>query len=215
MCVKMSSDKKSRIKEELKELGLSTTGHVIALIVKSKYLPMKIFLFLAWLVGVALTLYLLITNIMDFYKYEVTTKTRLIREVPMIFPKVTICNSDPFVTNASIPFLASVIRNDSHFSAKVIDAIEDGAITDLDLVNWIIDNNVDFTPKALYMALTADQATRSSIGFDRKTFVKECWFDDTECPDNFIQSTYEIGMGNCFTFNGKTQLKSKKSGNFD
>ena len=176
---------------------------------------MKIFLFLAWLVGVTLTLYLITTNIMDYYKYEVTTKTRLIREVPMIFPKVTICNSDPFVTNASIPFLASVIRNDSHFSAKVIDAIEDGAITDLDLVNWIIDNNVDFTPKALYMALTADQATRSSIGFNRSKFVVECWFDGKKCPDNFTHSTYDIGMGNCFTFNGETQLKSKKSGNFD
>ncbi len=211
----MSDEKKAKIKEELTELGLTTTGHVIALIVKSKYIPMKIFLFIAWLVGVGLTLYLLISSIMDFYQYEVTTKTRLIRETPMIFPKVTICNSDPFVTDASVTFIADILRNDMLFSDSVASATAAGKTADLDLVNWFVDNNVDYTQQALNAALAANETTRASLGFNQQQFVKSCLFNEKTCPDNFIQSTYDVRFGNCFTFNGESRLKSRKSGKFD
>jgi len=88
------SSKLTRIKEELKEAGMTTTGHVIMLIIRSQYLIMKIIFLLAWLIGFGITLYLVTNNILDYYKYDVTSQTRVIREQPMIFPKVTICNAD-------------------------------------------------------------------------------------------------------------------------
>jgi len=110
------SSKLTRIKEELKEAGMTTTGHVIMLIIRSQYWPMKIIFLLAWLVGSGLTLYMATSNIVDYYKYDVTTHTRFIREQPMILPKVTICNRDRFATNDSILFLANFIRNDGSFN---------------------------------------------------------------------------------------------------
>ncbi len=53
------STKYKRIKDELEEAGMNTTGHVISLIIKSQNLPMKIIFLLAWLVGFGLTLYYL------------------------------------------------------------------------------------------------------------------------------------------------------------
>jgi hypothetical protein len=207
------SNKIIRIKKELKEAGMTTTGHVIMLIIRSQYWPMKIIFFLAWLVGLGITLYLITNSILDYYKYDVTTQTRVIREQPMIFPKITICNADRFVTNDSISFLGNVLRNEESFDAKIDEATTAGATTDLELVNWFISNNVDFESKALYAAYLADNTTRMSLGYDKKTFIQSCIFDTFLCDDNFIEQIYDIKLGNCFTFNGQTKSKIKASGN--
>jgi len=207
------SNKLIRIKEELTEAGLTTTGHLILLVIRSQYWPMKIIFLLAFLTGFGITLYLITNNILDYYKYDVTTQTRVIREQPMIFPKVTICNRDRFVTNDSISFLANVLRNEESFDAKIDEATTAGATTDLELVNWFISNNVDFESKALYAAYLADNTTRMSLGYDKKTFIQSCIFDTFLCDDNFIEQIYDIKLGNCFTFNGQTKSKIKASGN--
>jgi len=209
------SIKLARIKEELKEAGMTTTGHVIMLIIRSQYWPMKIIFFLAWLVGLGITLYLITNSILDYYKYDVTTLTRVIREQQMIFPKITICNRDRFVTNDSISFLANVLRNDESFTEYINNATMAGATTELELVNWFISNNVEFESKALYAAYLADNTTRMSLGYDEETFIKSCFFEVNPCKliDNFIEKIYDIKFGNCFTFNGKTKSKIKASGN--
>jgi len=175
---------------------------------------MKIFFLLAWLVGFGLTLYMATNNILDYYKYDVTTQTRVIREQPMIFPKVTICNSDRFVTNDSISFLANFIRNDGNFAAKINEARTAGATTDLALVNWFISNKVNFESKALYAAFSADNKTRISLGYDKDTLVRSCFFDNSACDfiDSFIEQFYDIILGNCFSFNGQTKSKIQASG---
>ncbi len=207
------SNKLIRIKKELKEAGMTTTGHVIMLIIRSQYWPMKIIFLLAWLLGIGITLYLITNSILDYYKYDVTTQTRVIREQPMIFPKVTICNADRFVTNDSISFLANVIRNDGSFAVKINKATTAGATTDLELVNWFISNKVDFESQALYAAYSADNTTRMSLGYDKEKFIKRCDFDSSPCDDNFIERIYDINLGNCFTFNSQNKSKIKASGN--
>jgi len=207
------SNKIIRIKEELKEAGMTTTGHVILLIIRSQYWPMKIIFFLAWLVGLGITFYLIINSILDYYKYDVTTQTRVIREQPMIFPKITICNADRFVTNDSISFLANVLTNDESFTEYLNNATTEGATTDLALVNWFISNGVDFESQALYAAYLADNKTRMSLGYDKETFIKSCIFDSSYCDRYFIEKTYDIKLGNCFTFNGQSKSKINASGN--
>ncbi len=209
------SNKLIRIKEELTEAGLTTTGHLILLVIRSQYWPMKIIFLLAFLTGFGITLYLITNNILDYYKYDVTTHTRVIREQPMILPKVTICNRDRFATNDSILFLANFIRNDGSFTAKINKATTAGATTDLALVNWFISNKVHFESQALYAAYSADNKTRMSLGNDKETFIRACYFNYNDCEfyDNFIEQIYDIKFGNCFTFNGQTSSKIKASGN--
>jgi len=66
------SSKLKKIKEELKEAGTTTSGHVIMLIISSQYWPMKIIFLLAWLAGFGFTIFLIIDSIQDYYKYDVT-----------------------------------------------------------------------------------------------------------------------------------------------
>ncbi len=132
----------------------------------------------------------------------------------MILPKVTICNRERSVTNHSIPFLANVLRNDVMFDANINESTTAGATTDLELVNWFILNEVDFQSQALYAAFLADNTTRMSLGHDKKTFVRDCYFNNRNCElyDNLIEQIYDIKFGNCFTFNGQTKSKINASG---
>ncbi len=207
------SGKLKKIKEELKEAGTTTSGHVIMLIISSQYWPMKIIFLLAWLAGFGFTIFLIIDSIQDYYKYDVTTQTRLIREQSMIFPKITICNADRFVTDDSISFLANVLRNDMNLSKFVNAYSTAGASTDLALVNRFITDNVYFQSQALYAAFSADNTTRMSLGYDKETFIKSCVFNSTPCGHNFIEQIYDIKLGNCFTFNGQNKSHINSSGN--
>jgi len=214
---KMTPYKRKIMKEDLRDAGESTTGHVIPLIVKSRYLPMKIFLFVVWLTGVALTIVLITYSIIDFFKYEVTTKTRYMRESPMLFPKVTICNNDPFPTLAAVTFLANLFRTDAVFTNNLAKADAEGVDTndDINLVNWFItkenDDEIEFLSKAMTKALQSDETTKRSLGYDQGTFIQDCVFDEKNCSDKFTHS-YDIGFGNCFTFNADKTFSSKKSG---
>jgi hypothetical protein len=137
----------------------------------------------------------------------------VIREQPMLFPKVTICNADRFVTDASIPFLADLLRNDGSFTTKISEATAAGAASDLDLVNWFIEEGVDFESQALFAAYSANKSTQMSLGYDKDTFIEWCSFDDSPCSSNFTEQIYDVKFGNCFTFNGQTKIGSKGSGN--
>ena len=209
------SRKIKRIKDELTEAGMTTTGHIIMLIIRSQYLPMKIIFLLAWLVGFGITLYLATNNILDYYKYDVSTQTRVIRDQSMNLPKVTICNRERFVTDDSVSFLANVLRNDEIFAANINKATSAGATTDLELVNWFISNKIDFESQALYAAFLADNTTRMSLGHDEETFLRNCYFNYRGCElyDNLIEQIYDIKFGNCFTFNGQNKSNFKDTGN--
>ncbi len=60
-------------------------------------------------------------------------------------------------------------------------------------------------------ALQSDEATKRSLGYDQETFIPFCKFDEKSCKDKFTHS-YEIGLGNCFTFNADKTFSSRKSG---
>ena len=91
---------KKRTKERLEPIFRSclesTTGHAIPNYLNTKYLSVKIIWGIAWLIGVAFTLYLIISNIIEYFQYNVVSQARLVNEIPMVFPKITICNKNPF-----------------------------------------------------------------------------------------------------------------------
>jgi len=216
----MTPYKRKLIKEDLRDAGESTTGHVIPLIVKSRYWPMKLFYSLVWLTGFSVTILFITYGIIDYFKYDVTTKTRHVRESSMVFPKVTICNNDPFTTEASITFLANLFRTDSEFSNNLADAVNNGVnvTSEIELVNYILGLKsfyfLSFYLKLLEKAWQSDEATKKSLGYDRKTLILNCLFNEEACIDN-LTHTYDIRFGNCFTFNANKTFSSPEGGKLD
>ena len=60
--------------------------------------PLWAFIFLSFS---ALTCYLLVSNVLSFYMYNVSTSVQIVDESPSAFPAITICNVNPFTTQAA------------------------------------------------------------------------------------------------------------------
>ena len=100
----------------------------------SKYRSLKIYWVFLFVVFFVLSIVATVQNINEFYNRDVISQIREYREYPVAFPGIAICNMDPFVTNFSISYLASLKRN----NADVFDAEEfkGNVANDLDLVNY-------------------------------------------------------------------------------
>ena len=191
----------------------SSKGHGMENIIKAEYIGLRIFWIIFWLIGLGITLYLIASLVITYFAYGIISQSTIVNERPMLFPKVTVCNSDAFVTNASITFLAGVIRNTTQYSQKIINS---GASTDLDLVNYFILNVGNFQSISLFQAQQANLSTQISLGQDVNEFIQSCSFNDVNCsPSEFIH-TYNLNLGNCYTFNyNMSSIKeSYSAGNF-
>ena len=126
-----------------------------------------------WLTALSGTIYLITTGIKDFYKYEVNTKSRIIMDRPSVFPKVTICNLDPFVTDESVTFLADIIKeNVTYWDVDLTK-------TDLQIVNKVLAyNEIWFIKTAMFRA--ANSSTRNILGYSLHDLIRSCNFGPTK-----------------------------------
>ena len=108
-----------KLVDEIKELFVdeiqNTTAHGLGNIFRTKNIFIRVMWLVYWLAALGGTTYLMYTGISDYFKYEVNSKSRIVNERPMPFPKVTICNLDQFVTDESVTFLAEIIKENSTY----------------------------------------------------------------------------------------------------
>ncbi len=198
--------KSRKLKDIFKECLSGTTGHGIPNIIKTEYVCLKIFWVVVWLIGLGLTIYIVSKSIMDYFDFDIISQIQIINDRPQLFPKVTICNTDPFVTDNSITFLADIIRNESAYSQEIKTS---GKTTDLDLVNHFILYVPGFKSVALFQAQKANLSTKILLGYDLNTIVQTCYFNENQCENSDFTHHYNLRYGNCFTFNSDTATIKK------
>lgn len=89
----MTDDSKlNSVKKILKETILSSTGHGYPNIVRTNKWPIRLLWIISTLVSIGLCSLLIIQSILSYFKYEVTTKIRVINEFNSEFPTITVCN---------------------------------------------------------------------------------------------------------------------------
>ena len=199
---------RSIIREDLEVTSAVGIPHMV----RAENLGLKIMWYISYLIGMGFTVYLITQNIIDYYGYDVTTKSRILNARTMDFPRVTICNFDPFITNSSITFLANVIKTDPDYADYNV------SLSDLELVNDYILYEADFQPKALFAAKNADSTIKAAFGYDYSTFIFSCSYGGSFCKnrtDFEYLSIYDYQFGNCVSINvNKTKpiMKSKTAG---
>jgi hypothetical protein len=92
-------EKLSKIKFLIFEWFQSVTYHCFPKIFKEKTrFCMRFIWALIFLIFSSLTCYILVNNIISYYKYSVVSTIQIVSEETSVFPAVTICNSNPYVT---------------------------------------------------------------------------------------------------------------------
>ncbi len=98
------------VQEVLKQKFIESSLPGLPQIIKAQKVYQKIWWIFAWFFGTALCVYFVTDSTLVYFKYDVVSKSRIYDTFSMKFPKITLCNLDPFTTNASVEFLADFIK---------------------------------------------------------------------------------------------------------
>jgi hypothetical protein len=194
--IKIEFKKKiSKIKNLILQWSQSVTYHCFPKIFKEKTrFCMRFIWALIFLIFSSFTCYILVNNIISYYKYSVVSTIQIVNEQKSVFPLVTICNSNPFVTK----YAENLTRN----LAKEFFQVD-------------LDNNLSFAfyvnnfPNKLASYMTSyindpnyGDENRKRLSANLSEIIISCFFNYVPCNlTNDFQWFFHSSYGNCIQFN--------------
>ena len=103
-----ASSSNSAIKSLIKETLSNEFAEGCVKFFETPHLSIKTLLGAFLIACVCLSAYLTIQSFVSYFAYDVTTTSRIIFETPTTFPKVTLCNVNPFTTEFAYEFLCNI-----------------------------------------------------------------------------------------------------------
>ena len=182
------SEMKNKIFKLLESKLESSSFILLSNLHKSKHIQLKIVWLVLSLLSVAWCGWFMSRNIIDFFGYDVITKTEIKYETSLVFPVITICNLNAFNTDYSREFFTTFF-NSSH-------PIMDYEMFSKDLVN-------NYTAK--------NTSLKYLFGKRLDEIIISCKFALTNCDLNEdFELFYDDYFGNCYRFNSGKNMNGKK-----
>ena len=184
----------SLIKENLK----SELARGIIKIFQTNPWIIRIFLFVCVAATVGFTSFMIVDSFLSYFAYEVSTKSRTIFETPSVFPKVTICNLNPFTTEYAANFLKEInaryyphtdIFNSSQMN-NLSYSVKHDLLSNLSVIAMGTVNSINFTDEQ-----------RKQLAHRDQEVILSCMFDQQKCSVSDFQWMFDKRLGNCYVFN--------------
>ena len=142
-----------------------------------------------------LAAYTTIDLVLTYLDYGVTTTTRTMNEVPVEFPKITICNQNMFTTKYAFDFLVKHFKQEN-FSDKYTLNLQSNFL--MNIMNGQINSMTNMDKQRLGHSLS-DSMLSCKFNFERCTAADFTW-------------SFDPYYGNCFSFNSDGLKSSTLSG---
>ena len=188
------------IKQTLKEVLYNSLAQAILKIFQTPHILLKVFLVVFVIVANGLCAYLILQAVLNFLSFEVITTTRTIFETPSLFPKVTICNVNPFATEYALGVLKEVnneilpdigvnifdpsqwdtLSMDDKFT--VFNAMQNAAVQRMNSVYFSVED-------------------RKKLGHSIEDILFDCAFNFQPCSHTDFTWKFDKIYGNCYEFN--------------
>jgi hypothetical protein len=137
---------------------------------------------------------MLSTTVNAFLAFEVTTKIETVDQSSLAFPKITVCSANPFVTDAGVQFVTTVLQNNNI-----------GDVTNSSVLSAAYPVNMSQISKNYAAALNLAQAaaldpsindsTRQSFGLTFDKMFVSCTFAMNECSRDLWVWYYDSQFG--------------------
>lgn len=138
-------------------------------------------------------------SIQAFFSYSVVTNFKSLRESPVEFPAVTICNLypvDPVSYVTSSDYIKKALKM-SNLDAKI----------NLSSLNKDSFHSVTLTSNVLKSYIISDQSLTDKdvekLGFTIDSMLLSCFYNGIRCYPSDFTWFYSFEYGNCYTFNAK------------
>jgi hypothetical protein len=103
-------DVKDRVKRKFVEWSLSSTSHGYPNIFRTKNNFLRVMWAVVFVGGLITSIFFVMESIEGYLKFEVTTNIRRLNLDSIDFPAISICNTNPFVTDSGAAFLLDYFR---------------------------------------------------------------------------------------------------------
>ncbi|RNA28344.1 acid-sensing ion channel 1 isoform X2 [Brachionus plicatilis] len=177
--------KKSSLKQvlmkRLRDFLNSSTNHGFSHMLKSDKRLLRIIWIAFTILSTGLCAFMINEKVMNFFKYEVTTKTRIINQYKANFPTITICNMNFFTSEFSINFSKKFIKQKIVYNPFTI-------ASEYFIRSEAINNVIHERYKDVY-------------GDSMNKLIADCQFELVSCNRSQIKFFYHPNYGNCYQFN--------------
>ena len=164
----------------------------------SPRLILKLFWALSLTITLGLTAYLVIESVLAYLSFNVATTARTVSETPTLFPKVTVCNYNPFQTEYSVHFISeinqSVAPNSDIFNQTQMSMLNFTEKSDLFTIIYTA-----ATSKMLSTHFSDEQ--RKKLGHSLEDILMTCSFNGESCSASDFIWKFDKYFGNCYVFN--------------
>ncbi len=165
--------------------------HFILNIYYSSHLLLKIIFTFFTILGFGLASYMTINLILNYMEYNVITTIRAINESPSIFPKVTICNRNPFTTKYAYEFLSeSNLINFTQLN-QILKGDRTLAITRIALLRGQLGGHMKNLP----------EEQKKNLSHNLNDTLLSCLYNYVLCKSDDFKWEWDNYYGNCYSFN--------------
>ena len=194
--------KLAKVKCVFLEWSQSVTYHCFPKIFKEKMnFVLRLIWSLIFLVFASFTFFILVNNIIFFYKYETVTSIQKIYEELAIFPTLTICDSNAFTTKKAESLILDMSQD--FYGINITNL-------SLELYQSYVINNLSQIVKSYVSDPSYGDENRQLLGFNLSQILFQCSFSGYLC--NFSQDFhwyFHAELGNCFQFNSGLNMKNQ------
>ena len=185
------------LRSTLGDIVLTSTIHGIPSVFRTKKNFLKCIWAISFLISTTVCAFILTKSLMEYFEYKIVTKTSVKTDFPAIFPMITICNSNPLMTDVAKQFVQEVLTEHPRDS-------------DLDLISFytlnLSNSHISMVMTRLsVMAKTQNKSLsddfRKSLGLSLKDMLISCIFGFNSCSADDFEWYYDGQNGNCFKFN--------------
>ena len=193
-----------------KDLFSETTSHAIPNIIRSKSILIKAVWTFFLVISTGLCIYLIVEGVSDYFKYQVTTKTRVFFDKKVTFPTVNICFKQKFSTNYAFEILDKIL--DEKSDTNIFDVYNE--INFIDTQKLVANTKSIANIELLKMNLTDSQ--KQMLSFSMNQSLIGCSFNkkSDSCTSNDFIWKYDDIYGNCFLFNAGLDQNGRFNGKF-
>jgi hypothetical protein len=197
--VSLENEESASITALMKEILYNSLAQAIAKLFQKSHFSLKFILLLFILSSISFSSYMVVATILDYYLYEVITTSRVVYEMPALFPKVTICNQNMFTTEYAYKFAKSVNSSWNIFTNR--DSFKNMSYdvsynTRVNFYNFVMSN--------LFQPNLSDN-DRQKLGHNFEDILLSCYFNNQACNASDFKWKFDPLYGNCYEFNYDTK----------
>jgi hypothetical protein len=182
----ISKNKVNQMKEYFIERSQNLSGYGYPKIFKSRRIFLKLIFGVSLLISIGICSYLIVNSITIHLNYSTTSKIEFIHKIPMEFPQIDICNSNPFAgTLSSVRELiknVDIAKSLDSTTRNLFDSFRNSTAQSLNTLSELNEySNVGYYLNHILSKPDADEAYKKSFGLNQTEFIVSCKYLGKEC----------------------------------